>query len=250
MPTAGIFATSIATPRDASLGAGHHGSSYSFVEESMKHTLTRWTSLIAAAAVVSACADQKEPVAPSGQVQTSMSAEAQSRLPQWFAQASPVVLSLPGTVFADNDEANNRLLFGVQNANAIPGVRAALEHLGIPSNAYAIQVTEPIHQMVTLQGRWRPTRNGVQIHFGNYLCSLGFNATDGTERSFITASHCTNTQGGVEGTKYYQPLSSVDATVIATEVEDPIYLKNRSGCPRGRKCRSSDASRALYNPSV
>ena len=214
----------------------------------MKQRLARWGSLVAATAIVTACSEAPEPVAPH-QVQNSMSVEAQSHLPQWFAEASPAVLALPGTVFADNDEANNRLLFGVENANAIPGVRAALEHLGIPSNAYAIQVTEPIHQMVSLQDRWRPTLNGVQIHFGNYLCSLGFNAIDGTEASFITASHCTNTQGGVEGTKYYQPLSSVDPTVIATEVEDPPYLKGGK-CPRGKKCRYSDASRARYSSGI
>jgi len=178
-----------------------------------------------------------------------MSATAQSHLPDWFAQSSPVVLALPGTVFADHDEVNNRLLFGVENAAAIPGVRTALEHLGIPSSAYTIQVTEPIYFAATLRDRWRPTQAGIQIHFGGYLCSLGFNADDGTQRSFITASHCTNKQGGVEGTLYYQPTSSVDGTVIATEVEDPAYFTGGS-CSKGKKCRYSDASRALYSTNV
>ena len=214
----------------------------------MKHRLAKWGSLVAATAIVTACSEAPEPVAPH-QVQSSMSVEAQSHLPQWFEQASPAVLALPGTVFADNDEANNRLLFGVENANAIPGVRAALEHLGIPSKAYAIQFTEPIRFMTTLRDRWRPTAAGVQIHFGNYLCSIGFNAIDNNEASFITASHCTNTQGGVEGTQYYQPTSSIDGTVIATEVEDPAYFKGGK-CPRGKKCRYSDASRARYSAGI
>jgi streptogrisin C len=171
-------------------------------------------------------------------------------LPDWFAQASPEVLDLPGTVFADNDEAHGRLLFGVEHAGAINAVRNTLERLGIPSSAYAIQVTEPIYFASTLQQRWRPTQGGVQIHFGGYLCSLGFNADDGTERSFITASHCTNRQGGVEGTQYYQPTSSVDGTVIATEVEDPAYVRGRPGCSKSKVCRSSDASRALYSSTV
>ena len=214
----------------------------------MSHKLASWISVAAAAAVLTACADTPQPVAP-GSVRTSMSATAQAHLPDWFAQSSPVVLALPGAVFADNDEANNRLLFGVENAAAIPGVSNALAHLGIPSSAYAIEVTEPIHMVATLRDRWRPTQAGIQIHFGNYLCSLGFNADDGTERSFITASHCTNTQGGVEGTQYYQPLSTVDPTVIATEVEDPRYFRG-GACPRGRKCRYSDASRELYSEGV
>jgi hypothetical protein len=36
------------------------------------------------------------------------------------------VLALPETVFADNDEAHGKLLFGVEN-DAINGVRNALE---------------------------------------------------------------------------------------------------------------------------
>jgi hypothetical protein len=91
----------------------------------------------------------------------------------------------------------------------------------------------------------RPVQAGVQINFPGYLCSVGFNATSGSEKSFITASHCTSKQGGVENTPYYQPLQSVDGTVIAREVADPVYTKG-PGCPGGRVCRYSDAARAAY----
>jgi hypothetical protein len=215
----------------------------------MGYKLSKLAAILTAGAVVSACSDSPEPSGPSAGIRTSMSPTAQSHLPDWFAVSSPVVLDLPGTVFADNDEANGRLLFGVENTAAIHGVRTALEHLGIPASAYAIQVTEPIHFVATLRDRFRPTQAGIQIHFGNFLCSLGFNADDGTERSFITASHCTNRQGGVEGTQYYQPTSTVDGTVIATEVEDPPYFKG-GACSKGKNCRYSDASRALYSSGV
>jgi hypothetical protein len=173
----------------------------------------------------------------------------QDRLPGWFAQSSPEVLALPGTVFADHDEANNRLRFGVENRGAAGAARAALARLGIPASAYVIDVVAPIHQVATLRDRWRPTQGGIQIHFGQFLCTMGFNADDGAERSFITNSHCTQRQGGVQGTTYFQPTSTVDATVIATEVEDPTYFRG-GVCPRGRKCRFSDASRALYSAGV
>src|SRR5512141_1847382 len=130
----------------------------------MKHNAARWAALAVAAVIVAACTDSKQPVAPSQQIRQGMSATAQSHLPDWFELSSPVVLALPGTVFADNDEANNRLLFGVENAAAIPGVQNALEHLGIPASAYAIQVTAPIELKATLRDRFRPTLNGVQIH--------------------------------------------------------------------------------------
>ena len=114
-------------------------------------------------------------------------------------------------------------------------------------DAVIVERTDPIHQVATLQNVIdRPVRAGVQINFPGFLCSVGFNATSGGQKSFITASHCTTTQGGVESTPYWQPLQSVDGTQIATEVADPVYKRSGPGCPRGRKCRVSDASRAAY----
>ena len=204
--------------------------------------------VVACAAVLAACQDTQPPTEPSDADLTARPGQ-QDPLPGWFARSAPEVLSLPGTVFADHDEANHRLLFGVERAAAIPGIRNALARRGIPTSAYAVVVTEPIHQVATLRNRWRPTRGGIQIHFGQFLCTLGFNADDGTERSFITNSHCTNKQGGVQGTQYYQPTSTVDATAVAVEVEDPQYFRG-GACPRGRKCRFSDSSRARYNATA
>ncbi len=207
-------------------------------------------SLVAASAVlVAACQDTPTPVAPPELTPSLSRAAAAQQAASAFDRASAEVLALPGTVFADYDETIGRLVFGVENTGAIPGVRTALSRLGLASSTYEIKVTEPIVFAATLRDRWPSTQGGIQIHFGQYLCTMGFNANDGTQRSFITNSHCTNTQGGVEGTEYYQPTSSVDPTVIATEVEDPTYFRG-SGCPRGKKCRYSDASRALYSSTV
>jgi hypothetical protein len=207
---------------------------------------------VAATAALAACADAPDPAGPPAVpaegIQLSAAA-LQDRLPGWFAQASPAVLALAGTVFADHDEVNNRLVFGVEHPAIASAVSNVLERLGIPSSAYTIQVAEPIHMAATLRDRWRPTQGGIQIHFSQYLCTLGFNADDGTQRSFITNSHCTSKQGGVESTAYYQPTSSADATVVATEVEDPQYFRG-GACPRGRKCRYSDSARALYSSGV
>ena len=184
------------------------------------------------------------PQAPSA----ARSPQAQARLEAIFRSTSPEVMALPGTVFADNDEAVGKVVFGVENANAIGGVRQALRRLGIDEADYDVIVTEPIVMAASLRDAHRPTLGGVQIHFSRYLCTLGFNATalqDNNERSFITNSHCTATQGGVENTQYYQPTSS-NGSAIATEVEDPVYVKGGSDCPRGKKCRHADVSRAAY----
>jgi len=179
----------------------------------------------------------------------SAAAHSHAQVASWFELSSPEVLALPGTVSSRHDPATNRLVFGVENAAAMHGVRTALAHLGVPSSAFVVEQTEPIYQLATLRDRVRPTVAGLQINFGNFLCSLGFNADSGTARSFITASHCTNTQGGVESTQYFQPTSTVDPAVIAVEVADPTYFRG-GACPRGRSCRFSDSSRALYNAST
>ena len=211
-----------------------------------KHPARRIVAL-AALALTAACADAVAPTAPPSDV--SLAQQGQGRLAAWFAAATPEVMALPRTVFADHDEVANKLVFGVEDASVIPGVRMALARLGIPTSAYTVAVTEPIYQMATLRDVFRPTQAGIQIHFGQYLCTMGFNVDHSGGRSFITNSHCTNTQGGVEGTQYFQPTSTIAPTVIATEAADPKYFRG-GACPRGKKCRYADASRALYSTSV
>ncbi|HEX3233081.1 MAG TPA: hypothetical protein VHR41_02715 [Gemmatimonadales bacterium] len=166
-------------------------------------------------------------------------------LDRWFNQSSGEVLSVAGAVFTDADEARNRVRIGVEHAAAAGQVRNVLARLGIPAAAVSVEITEPIRQVATLQGSVRPVVAGVQINFPGFLCSVGFNASRSGTRGFVTASHCTNTQGGVESTPYWQPLQSVNPTQIATEVADPAYTTGGS-CPSGRRCRRSDASFANY----
>jgi hypothetical protein len=171
-------------------------------------------------------------------------------LETWFARANDVVFDVPGAVFVDLDEASNRVTVGVSGPGAASRARAALALAGVPDAAAAVIETEPIQFAATLRDRVSPRVGGLQIHFGNFLCTLGFNARDGSQDSFITNSHCTNKQGGVEGTVYYQPLSSVDGTSVGTEVEDPQYQRRGGGCPSGRRCRRSDSARVRYNSGI
>ena len=176
-----------------------------------------------------------------------------ARLETWFDQASPDALSIPGAVFADLDEASNRLRIGVSNAAADAEVRRTVAALGIPPGAVIVEQTSPIRPLLTLQDRIRPVPAGAQIDFILGICSLGFNAVHvaSGQLSFVTASHCTWAQGGTEGTIYYQhtwlDFSGSDNT-IGTEVDDPVYFSSRRGkCPRRRVCRYSDAARAAYS---
>lgn len=168
-----------------------------------------------------------------------------AQLDRGFERATHAAMPLAGSVFTDLDEARNLVVVGVEHAGLVNGARAALAAAGLEAGSYDVIVTPPIHQAATLRDRFATTQGGIQIHFTQYLCTMGANVYDDTQRSFITNSHCTATQGGVENTAYYQPTSSVDGTVIANEVEDPVYTKGGT-CPRGKKCRRSDSSRALY----
>jgi hypothetical protein len=167
-------------------------------------------------------------------------------LDRWFTQSSGEVLSVAGAVFTDADEARNRVHIGVEHAAAAEQVRHVLARLGIPASAVVVEITEPIKQLATLRGTVRPVVAGVQINFPGFICSVGFNASRGGTRGFVTASHCTNTQGGVESTPYWQPLQATRPVKIATETVDPGYKTTLAGCPSGRRCRRSDAAFAKY----
>ncbi len=213
----------------------------------LKTTTSRFM-VLSSALLLAACVDAPTAVQPPGSAALSRSASG-DRLADLFEKASPAVMALGGTVFADNDESIGKMVFGVESARAIPGVQRALAAVGASSAEYVITVTEPIRHMATLRDRFRPTQAGIQIHFSRYVCTMGFNVDHSGGRSFITNSHCTAKQGGVEGTTYAQPSRTVDPTVIATEVDDPLYVKG-GNCPKGKKCRYSDASRALYSADV
>jgi hypothetical protein len=172
-----------------------------------------------------------------------------AQLERWFALASTEVLAVAGGVFVDADEASNKVRIGVERG-AAARIRGIAARLGIPEAAVEVQETEPIRFAATLRSKVRPVVGGLQINFPGFLCTLGFNATRSGQRSFITNSHCTTTQGGTEGTPYWQPTQTLAPTRIGTEVSDPVYFRNTNGCPGGRRCRFSDASRAAYASGI
>jgi hypothetical protein len=177
-----------------------------------------------------------------------------ARLESWFGAASSEALSVPGAVFFDLDEASNRLRVGVAHDAAEAEMRRALAALHVPAEAVIVEQTAPIRQLLSLQERVRPVQGGLMIDFILGACTLGFNARRSGQLSFITASHCTWTQGGVEGTMWWQHTwldFSGNDNAIGTEADDPVYFsssgRRRGPCPRNRVCRYSDASRGAYS---
>ncbi len=138
---------------------------------------------------------------------------------------------------------SNRLKIGVESSDLAGVVEKELKKQGIPIGAYIIEQTEPIVFASTLQDQIRPLQGGIQIRFSNYLCTMGFNGIRSGVNGFVVNSHCTNIQGGIESTKYYQPLYDTIDYLIGTEIADPSYTKGK--CPRsirGKVCRYSDSA--------
>ncbi len=203
-------------------------------------SLLRGAALLAVFAVA-ACQDNQAPTEPLDQ--PSVRVDGQSgQLPE----AAREVMALPRTVFAARDDATGQLVFGIEHRDVGAAVRGIMARHGFAASAYRIEITEPIHFMeTTLRTAHRPTRGGIQIHWSQYVCTLGFNVDHSGGRSFVTNSHCTNNQGTTGNTAYYQPTSSAQPTPIADEAHDPSYFTG-GACPSNRQCRYSDAARALY----
>lgn len=166
-----------------------------------------------------------------------------------FKQRARGLLDAEGVVYVDLDEAGNRIRIGVDRGDAfltrldVEG-RLALHEL--PADAVELVEVEPIKPLITVRERFRPVPAGVQIYFSGFVCTAGANVFRNGVFGFITNSHCTNTQGGVESTRYYQHQPSGGA--VATEIADPPYFTG-SPCPSGRRCRFSDSSFARYDSS-
>ena len=161
-------------------------------------------------------------------------------LHRWHQQMSPEVLSIPGVVSTDNDDGRNRLNIGISNEpGTVEAVEGALSKLGIPREAVVLTKTEPIN--LHLRSRRRPLRGGLQINFGGFLCTLGFIAVRNGITGYVTNSHCTTTQGGVQNTVEHQPSASGTTNRVGIEIADPTYVGG-AGCPAGRVCRRSDSS--------
>jgi hypothetical protein len=159
------------------------------------------------------------------------------------------LLEIPGVVFTDVDEKGNRLSVGVENAEMVSAVEQELERLGIPRPAVAIEETEPIVFAATLRDWNRPLQGGLQIAFSTYLCTLSFNAMRADAAGFVTNSHCTSTQGGVEGTVYHQPTIVDGVNRIGVETVDPDYFAG-GACPVDKVCRYSDSAFAQRDIGV
>jgi len=172
-----------------------------------------------------------------------------AQLKKWQNRAGEL-FDMQETVYTDVDEKENRVKIGIDSSD-FKAVEQRLTKLGIPRDAVIIEKADPIVQVSTLRDKVRPIQGGLQIAFSIYVCSEGFNGIRYGTAGFVTASHCTNKQGVVEGTQHYQNYVVSD-NLIGTEIADPSYSKALclANGIRGKSCRYSDSAFSSLAPEV
>jgi hypothetical protein len=167
-----------------------------------------------------------------------------------------------GVVYVDVDEGSNRIKVAITRQASQADVLRVLANAGVPREAVVFARTSVISPTKTLVQRFRPVPGGVQIEFPNvddprfvFICTLGFNAKVAAHPNvtyFVTASHCSEHQGGNESTPYSQPELRLNPAVdrIGIEVKDPGYGDPGGLCFEGFRCRLSDALLARYDGNV
>jgi hypothetical protein len=170
-----------------------------------------------------------------------------SDLKAWHDRHRLTTLAMPGVVLTEIHKATNRLLIGVESDRIIRSVATALVNAGIPVAAVEIVVMKPFEALDTLLDTHRPLLGGLKVtNDHNVSCTLGFLAVGLGKAGFVTCSHCTDAQGGVEGTIFHQATISGDLNRVGVEIADPLYFSG-SGCPSGRMCRISDSAFVARN---
>jgi hypothetical protein len=163
-----------------------------------------------------------------------------AQLKTWQNRATEKLLGLPGVVMTDVDDKTNRLTVGVTGDRGRAAVNKGLARLGIPRAAVDVQAAAPAETQSSLNDFHRPLVGGLQVgSFGP--CTLGFIAIRKGASGFIVNSHCTNIQGSIEGSVFYQPDPSSAANRVGVEAVDPVYFRG-GFCFPGRRCRFSDTA--------
>lgn len=167
------------------------------------------------------------------------------QLSEWRDVAFDHVLgSVAGVRLLDLDEAHNRVTLALDDASFATTratVVQTLGGLGVDSAAlrFIVAPATPIHlnlatpSMLT-SATTDPLAAGLLITYGGYGCTLGFVAVRNNVTGFVTASHCSNSMYGLDGTQYLQ-----GGRFVATETVDP------NGYTCGillRTCRGADAN--------
>lgn len=163
-----------------------------------------------------------------------------AQLKDWAEQLTPLMASRGDVYLVDVDEVGNRVLLGVADATATGAVRAEAARLGVPANAVATQTQQAPQTRASLRDRQATLKGGIQIAFGQYLCTLGFPATRVSTGAsiFVTNAHCTGTQYVSDGIAIYQ-----NTVAAGNQIGNEVADRGMYACITGvASCRRADAA--------
>ena len=162
-----------------------------------------------------------------------------AQLKEWSEALHPL-LGRSDVFLIDVDEVENRVLVGVADAGAIAAVRAEGARLGVPAAALHVRTQPRPEVRATVRDRFASTVGGIQIAFGGYVCTLGFNARRVSTGAnvYVTNSHCTTTQYVSDGAAIYQ-----NTVAAGNQIGNEVADRGMWACAgTGTSCRQADAA--------
>ncbi len=179
-------------------------------------------------------------------------------LQHWQDEATVSILPMiKGVVFADNQEAANRVVIGVSSTDVANEVKTALQELGIPQKAVNIEIVgEP--QLLDLDSRYRPVLGALattQVSPAGIVqpgpCTIGFIADyTGQGSGYVTASHCTSAFALNTNDTAYEPTYTFGTgnRVGQEAIDPPIFAGGI--CPNPQGCLWADMAWIKFNSGV
>jgi hypothetical protein len=165
-------------------------------------------------------------------------------LKTWQSRLDPVAFTYEGVIFTDVDDSDNRLTIGVTCEITEQDIAEILSQANVPPEAVNVELAEPPERL--LQLFHRPLVGGLQVTAPGGTCTLGFVARREREVGFVTNSHCTTTEGSLDGSVFFQPSTvgvpskgfDVGDLAVGTELIDPPLIECLG---LGKVCRYADA---------
>ncbi len=167
------------------------------------------------------------------------------------------VLTLPDVTYLDADEAQGVVTIGIAKDNARARVQEFADRVGLPKDAWRTVLSPYRDRYQAVTDQIRPMVGGIQIKndagpfaFLGFagICTMSVVADRLGAAGFITNSHCTRIQGGVEATSFFQNgRTPFSLDYVAHESTDPVWSPTLPGCPLGFLCRRSDSAFAVID---
>jgi hypothetical protein len=205
-------------------------------------------------------------------------------LMRWRGLARDHLFTRPEVLALDIDEAKNLLRIGVRSPADIATISRDAERLGMQVEVVTMIVPDPIDPPPpepdpglpeddaqagspsgsvagTLTDLFTNPTGGVMIDARLGACTLGVNVYKSSnvygrydyQPYFITNAHCTNAQGYVENTDFFQPTYSNGAgRFVGSEVRETLWRgrETHSGCPAPDSCSLADVAMVQYTAGV